>query len=467
MSETNRYDVIIIGAGMSGLAAGIRLAYYEKKVLILEQHALPGGLNSYYFRKGKIFDVGLHALTNYVPKNKRRAPLNKLLRQLKLKWEDFSLIPQDFSLIKFPEVTLKFANTPEILKEEIATYFPGAIDGFNKLVDYIENYDPFSLEYKGFTSTREVLSRFIKETLLIEMLLCPLMYYGSAWEQDIDFSQFVIMFRSIFLEGFSRPTDGVIRIINLLKDKYITCGGELKFKAQVSEIITKDGQAFGVKLKNGEELLADKILSSAGLCETYGLLPDKSRLKKFLPGELSFTEVILLLKHYLSDEGHRSAIIFYNDSKQFQYEKCNDFVGLESGVICSPDNFAYKEGMVRPAPILRITNIANHQLWNKCDSKEIYQNKKDEWLAKIMAQLKTKVPLKDDNVDYIDMFTPKTVEKFTGHLHGAVYGSPQKIKDGQTEVKNLYICGTDQGFLGIIGALLSGVSMANLHCLKE
>ena len=76
------------------------------------------------------------------------------------------------------------------------------------------------------------------------------------------------------------------------------------------------------------------------------------------------------------------------------------------------------------------------------------------------------VPLEKDNIDFIDMFTPTTVRKFTGHANGAVYGTPQKVKDGATNVRNLYICGTDQGFLGIVGSMLSGVSMANLHCLR-
>ena len=67
---------------------------------------------------------------------------------------------------------------------------------------------------------------------------------------------------------------------------------------------------------------------------------------------------------------------------------------------------------------------------------------------------------------YQDAFTPKTIHKYTGHLNGAVYGSPCKIKDGKTPVKNLFICGTDQGFLGIIGATLSGISMANRHVLQ-
>ncbi|HAA72125.1 MAG TPA: phytoene dehydrogenase, partial [Planctomycetaceae bacterium] len=60
------YDTLIIGAGMSGLAAGIRLAYYDQRVCILEQHYSIGGLNSFYHLRGRDYDVGLHAVTNYV-----------------------------------------------------------------------------------------------------------------------------------------------------------------------------------------------------------------------------------------------------------------------------------------------------------------------------------------------------------------------------------------------------------------
>ena len=42
-----------------------------------------------------------------------------------------------------------------------------------------------------------------------------------------------------------------------------------------------------------------------------------------------------------------------------------------------------------------------------------------------------------------------------------------KQLDGMTHLDNLYICGTDQGFVGIVGAIMSGISMANMHCLKE
>ena len=65
------------------------------------------------------------------------------------------------------------------------------------------------------------------------------------------------------------------------------------------------------------------------------------------------------------------------------------------------------------------------------------------------------------------MFTPRTITHFTGHEGGAVYGSPKKSRTGETGIKGLTLMGTDQGFLGIIGAALSGISMANRWVLKE
>jgi hypothetical protein len=52
-------------------------------------------------------------------------------------------------------------------------------------------------------------------------------------------------------------------------------------------------------------------------------------------------------------------------------------------------------------------------------------------------------------------------------MQGAVYGSPVKVKDGRTHFANLYIAGTDQGYLGIVGSLLSGVTMVNQHILNR
>jgi phytoene dehydrogenase-like protein len=59
MKMNNNYDVVIIGAGISGLTAGVYLVKKGKKVLILEGHTEIGGYLSGFIRKGYCFDAGL------------------------------------------------------------------------------------------------------------------------------------------------------------------------------------------------------------------------------------------------------------------------------------------------------------------------------------------------------------------------------------------------------------------------
>jgi phytoene dehydrogenase-like protein len=65
-----------------------------------------------------------------------------------------------------------------------------------------------------------------------------------------------------------------------------------------------------------------------------------------------------------------------------------------------------------------------------------------------------------------DTFTPRTIKKYTNHTNGALYGSPQKSRTGSTPFKNLYLAGTDQGYIGIVGAMLGGIAVANNRILR-
>ena len=121
---------------MSGLAAGIRSAYYDQKVCILERHNTIGGLNSFYRLRGRNYDVGLHAVTNFTPRGTRRGPFARLLRQLRLTWDDFGLSPQLMSSISFPNVELAFDNNIDLLRSEVARAFPNQIDNFEILLIY-------------------------------------------------------------------------------------------------------------------------------------------------------------------------------------------------------------------------------------------------------------------------------------------------------------------------------------------
>lgn len=460
--EPKSYDAIIIGAGMSGLAAGIRLAHYEKRVCILERHTTIGGLNSFYRLDGRNYDVGLHAVTNYTPKGTKRGPLARLLRQLRFSWDDLALKPQLGSRVAFPGTQLDFSNDFELLRSEIARVFPSQIDGFDRLTAAVPDYDDLPLE-SADASARAFLAQYLSEPLLVEMLLCPLMYYGSAREGDMDVAQFFIMFRSIFCEGFARPAEGIRPILKLLTRRYKELGGELRLRAGVKSIVQEGGRAVGVLLDDGTQLEAKEILSSAGYVETMQLCDRAEPAVASEAGRLSFVETMSVLDQPARALGCDRTIVFFNATPEFHWQRPEQLVDLRSGVICVPGNFEFDDS--GEAGLVRVTALANFDRWRALPEPE-YRAEKSRWFDALSEVAVGYLPDFRTHVTATDMFTPTTVVRYTGHVNGAIYGAPKKRYDGGTFLPNLHLCGTDQGYVGVIGALVSGISMANRHVLQ-
>jgi len=456
------YDTIIIGAGMSGLAAGIRLAHFDQRVCILERHSTIGGLNSFYRLGGRNYDVGLHAVTNYAPKGTRRGPLARLLRQLRLKWDEFGLAPQVGSAIVFPGVRLNFTNDIERFTSEVNRSFPRQKDNFQRLLAEVIDYDQLGTG-RSSLSARKIVAQIIDDPLLVEMIFCPVSYYGGAREHDMDFGQFSILFRSIFVEGLARPLDGIRLILKKLVRKFKSLGGELRLKTGVDRIAVSGSAAEKVVLEDGAELVARRVLSSAGWRETMRLCGNVDGRNRSPESSLSFVEAISVLDREPRLLGYDRTIVFFNDSEKFRYKNPVGLIDLESGVICSPNNFVYNEPLAEG--MMRITALANYDRWAALDG-DAYRLAKLGWYDRMIASAVRFVPDFRSAVIATDMFTPTTIHRFTGHERGAIYGAPEKRLDGRTHLDNLFICGTDQGLVGIIGAIISGITIANRHLLR-
>jgi phytoene dehydrogenase-like protein len=455
------YDSIIIGAGMSGLAAGIRLAMFQERVLILERHSAAGGLNSFYRLRGRDYDVGLHAVTNFRPKGSRQGPLVRLLRQLRLRWDDLALAPQVGSSIVFPGARLDFNNDFDLLRSEVRRQFPRETDGLERLVAQLADYGQLGTPATQ-CSARQVVGRFLDDPLLVEMLFCPLLFYGGASEGDMDFGQFSLLFRSIYLEGLARPREGIRRILTSLARKFRQLGGELRLRAGVERIVAKDGRAEGVVLDDGCELATRNVLSSAGWRETMRLCGQRQLADQRPAGRMSFIESISVLDRQPKELGFDRTTIFFCDSERLPYCRPEGLADTRCGLVCSPNNFLYDEPLGEG--IVRIAVPANYDRWAALDP-EAYRREKRRWYDAMTAAAARFVPgIQGAAIDH-DLFTPLTVRRFTGHDAGAIYGIPQKQYDGTTHLRNLFLCGTDQGLLGIVGATISGITMANRHVL--
>ncbi len=450
------FDVAIIGAGLSGLAAGIRLAHFGRKVVILERHSLWGGLNSFYKKGGHLFDVGLHAVTNWVRPGHRgaRLPLQRLSRQLRIPIEEFDLVPQTRSSIRFDDASLTFTNDLEDLRESVGRLFPRELSGFDRLCEGCTEY-PDPLVERPFLSARRRLAEYLTDPLLREMILCPLFYYGGASEEDLDWGEFVVLFNSLFREGLCRPRRGMRPFLRRLVDRYREAGGELWTNCAVERLVVTDGRVQRIVLAGGDVVDAEYVFSSAGARETRRLMGDATPTER--PGRLAFVETVWVLSHPPWVD-YEDCVTFFNRGESFAWRAPQDDLDLASGVLCCPNHY---QGSVEPArTYLRATHLAHPGRWFELDPEKYPRHKAQgvrrsaERVAEIVGPFK-------DAVSYVDAFTPRTVHHYTGHDNGAIYGSPDKVRTGSLGPDNLALIGTDQGLVGIVGAMLSGASMAN------
>ena len=326
-----KYDVAIIGAGLSGLSAALRLAMFDKKVLLLEKHYVVGGLNSFYAKGGKKFDVGLHALTNYPSEDSgKKSPLLKLCRQLRIPLDSLQLKEQSFSRITFPEKEIQFSNHFPSFLTEINEKFPKSSDAFGKLLKKMEEFPAYSVEAPEL-STRQILKDSGIEPLLAEMLLCPTCYYGSARHDDIDFPTFVMLFDAIFRQGLARPKQGIRAILDPLCQRLKELGVERRMNTGVSKFHVRDDQITEIELESGEYVIADQIISTCGVIETESLLSSAYQSEsQSKTGDFTIIESISVMQGKPKDLNWKETVVFFNDSAKFDYVCPKDPVDLRS-----------------------------------------------------------------------------------------------------------------------------------------
>ncbi len=129
-----------------------------------------------------------------------------------------------------------------------------------------------------------------------------------------------------------------------------------------------------------------------------------------------------MLREQPKQLGFDRTIVFFNDSETFHWQKPETLIDVRSGVICSPNNFAYREppeeGMVR------ITALANYDRWRELPEAE-YRVAKLQCYDQITAAAVRFIPDFRHAVIDTDTFSPTTIRRYTGHDNGAVYGTPK------------------------------------------
>ncbi|MEO1368045.1 MAG: NAD(P)/FAD-dependent oxidoreductase, partial [Acidobacteriota bacterium] len=291
------WDVVIVGSGMGGMTAAAILAKLGRKVLVLEQHYVPGGYTHTFPRKGYVWDVGVHAVGEVT----LHSLPGKVLHHVtdgRLEWSSLGPVYEEFH---FPDgFRIDFPDNPTQFRQNLVDAFPDeeeAIDAFllrvREVAGTMRGYMasrtlPRRLvgafewlmakdahRYLGL-NTAEELEKLTDNEKLRTVLAAQWGYCGAKPSRS-SFAVQALITRH-YLHGAFYPSGGSGEIARQLLRTVAEAGGWTRVLADVDEIMVERGRAVGVRLQDGEEIRAKKVISAVGVGST---------VRRLLPASLS------------------------------------------------------------------------------------------------------------------------------------------------------------------------------------
>jgi all-trans-retinol 13,14-reductase len=504
-SPRRRWDAIVIGSGMGGMTAAAMLAKQGKQVLVLEQHYVPGGFTHVFKRKGYTWDVGVHAVGE-VTKHSMTGRLLDRLTDGRLEWASLGKVYEEFH---FPDgLRVDFPDTPEQYRANLLAAFPqeqAAIDGYlarvREVAGAMKRYylarvvpPPFGrLASKVLARkaqrcleeyTRDVVTELTQDPRLRAVLTAQWAYYGSPPSRSSFAMQALVV--KHFLHGGYYPVGGSEAIARELLRTVAEAGGWTRIVADVEEILCVDGRAIGVRLKGGEAIHADQVISAVGVRATATrLLPTKYREAGWaqevshLPPAPAHVCLYLGFKGDVREAGASGANKWFYETYDAEQEawQVSPEGPLEPAPVLYCSFPSLKDPNHDPGPEQRHTGEAvtfvpweafapwRDSRWKRRGPD--YEAFKERMQETLLEQLLHHMPGLRDKVDYVELSTPLSTDHFCRPVQGSIYGlepTPERFRCTRLRphapIKHLYFGGSEVTSVGVIGAMMGGVLAA-------
>ncbi|MEM8577007.1 MAG: phytoene desaturase [Pseudomonadota bacterium] len=313
---------IVVGAGLGGLAAAMRLGAKGYRVTVIDKLDVPGGRGSAIWQDGHRFDLGPTIVT--VPQLYRdlwAACGRDFDADVKLK----SLDP--FYEIRWPDSTIFTAQQDtDAMREEVRKIEPRDVAGFDRFLKDSEARYWFGFEDLGRRSMHKFRD-LVKVLPKFGMLRADRSVYAHAARRfSNEKLRMAFSFHPLFIGGDPLHVTSMYILVSYLEKQFGVHyamgglagmaqamarviegqGGTLLMGTEVDEITVRGGRAQGVKLAGGLEMGADIVVSNADSGHTYDRLMRKQRKRRWTPAKLRRTRYSMsLFVWYFGTKGTR------------------------------------------------------------------------------------------------------------------------------------------------------------------
>jgi all-trans-retinol 13,14-reductase len=481
-----RWDVIVVGSGISSLTAATLLAKKGRSVCVLERHTKPGGYLHCFKRFGTRFDTGAH----YVGAMGPGEPFRTLLEYLGVYDPEFfiKLDPEGFDEIHFPTFKAVIGEGYERNIDHLSSLFPADREGIRRFFyamkaaaelfptyQYRDEFDEAELKQVLETSLMTVTDREVKDPRLKCVLFAYCCLHGVQPE-DISFGFHALVTDSLLrgAYGFRQGGDALANRFVKVLESY---GGKVITKCGVKELKVAAGEVTGVVTDYGETLTGEWIISGIHPKATFRLIADaKAHFRPaflqridHLPESPGLMGVYAKSKNASAFKANRN-YLFFRDEDPRTFLKVKDTDSVPCGAfVARPERTDTVEGGTSllfhsPGPMSWFRPWEGSKYGQRSTD---YLSFKESKARSLFAFVDRFSPGLESSIEQFSVSTPVTNLHFNGSEEGSPYGIYHSIQysgvralQARTHLKNLLLTGQSILFPGLMGASISGLRTA-------
>jgi phytoene dehydrogenase-like protein len=478
-----KYDVIVIGAGLGGLTAGAKLATSGKKVLLVEQHDRPGGCATTFRRRDFTMEVGLHEMDGLHPADTK----TKIFQELGIADRvGFLELPEFYRFVNGRQ-DLVIPHDPEQAATILKNAFPGEEKGIDSYFYHLANARKIMIQQRDEPdkSVGTFLDEIITNDELKLVLLGNLAYfhddpYSLSWLYYLTAQGSYYRGRANFIKGGSQ------QLSSALMEVILEHGGEVKLNSLVTSIHYKGKTPAGItfreirgKAPTTSTVYGKEIIVNAAVPTLAEQLLSPSDGKKLAAGYSGNRIGASLLTVYygfnkpLREVGnqHYSTFVF-DHSVNFQEDILpNNHADFSRRSFTLVDYSQVDSRLTQGGKgVGAVCCVDYPEDWENL-GKEEYNRLKGDVADTFTERCERLIPGFRDAVEYAEVGTSLTVNRFTLNPKGAVYGFAQHPGKSMQYLNslpsNIHIASAWGKYGGgFSGAILSGY-MTALELLRS
>jgi phytoene dehydrogenase-like protein len=429
-------SVIIIGGGIAGLAAGVYGQMNGYKTSIFEMHTLPGGLCTSWQRKGFTFDGCIHWLVGTNPKSASH-----------VLWEELGAlknteIVNHAEFVSFQDEsgkTFNLYNDISRLEKHMLELAP--VDA-KVIKDFCNAARKLGAMEMPIEDPKGPLNR-IKALFKMLPMMTVYFKYGKltvkdfadkfkdpflkrAWGAMFNLPDFPLMGLLMTTAWMSNrdagyPIGGSLPFAKSIEQRYINLGGEIHYSTRVEKILVENNQAVGIRLTDGREFRANRVISAADGFSTINHMLDRAfiapELQEYYDRGEIFQPLVMVSMGVgidLSDQPNVAVHLL---------DKPITIAGNEENSI-QIKHYCYDKTLApQGKSVVMAMFNSNYDYWKKlAEDPERYDAEKKQAALTTISTINRYIPGFEKAVEAVDVATPLTTERYTGNWQGSFEG---------------------------------------------